>query len=88
MITCFKCKRELEEVSDIGEMVRSYDGNDFCFCKKCQQELAQIAEIIPKNLATLPDEEEDCSYVLDDLREAYAFADEGIYPIGDWCDWL
>ncbi|MEA4805809.1 hypothetical protein [Acetobacterium wieringae] len=47
-----------------------------------------MAEIIPKNLATLPDEEEDCSYVLDDLREAYAFADEGIYPIGDWCDWL
>lgn len=83
MITCFKCKKKLEEVWDIGEIIRSYDGNDLCFCKKCQQELAQMAEVIPKDLVSLPEEEEDCSYVLDDLRECYAFTDEGIYPIGD-----
>lgn len=44
MIICYRCKKEIQEVSDIGEIVRSLDGNDFCFCKKCSEELKEMDE--------------------------------------------
>lgn len=42
MIICYKCKKEIQKVSDIGEIVRSYDGDDFCFCKECSEELKEM----------------------------------------------
>ena len=44
MILCYKCKKEIQEVSDIGEIIRSLDGSDFCFCKKCSEELKKLDE--------------------------------------------
>lgn len=45
MIQCYKCKKELMEVCEIGEIIRSYDGNDFCFCKECKKELEELDKI-------------------------------------------
>jgi len=45
MITCYKCKKEIQKVSDIGEIVRSYDGDDFCFCLECSEELKEMDRI-------------------------------------------
>lgn len=42
MIICYKCKKEIQKVSDIGEIIRSYDGDDFCFCKECSEELKEM----------------------------------------------
>lgn len=109
MIICYKCKRNITEVSDIGRIVRSMDGNDFCFCQCCTQELdssitdADLADIDSSDeqeraqqIINTPivcntvdkieyeDEYEDCSWVMDDLRDSYAFADEGIYPGDAW----
>lgn len=44
MIKCYKCGKELQEVHEIGEIVRSYDGADFCFCQNCTQEFAREDE--------------------------------------------
>lgn len=44
MIICYSCKKEIQEVSDIGEIVRSLDGDDFCFCKKCSEEFKRMDE--------------------------------------------
>lgn len=44
MIICYSCKKEIQKVSDIGEIVRSLDGDDFCFCKKCSEELKELNE--------------------------------------------
>ena len=41
MIRCYKCQKELHEVKEIGEIIRSYDGEDFCFCQKCQTEFEE-----------------------------------------------
>ena len=44
MIRCYKCGKELNEVKEIGEIIRSYDGEDFCFCKECTEELHAMDE--------------------------------------------
>lgn len=44
MIICYQCKKLIEEVRDIGEIVRSLDGNDFCFCKACSEEQKKMNE--------------------------------------------
>ena len=46
MIRCYKCGKELQEVHEIGEIVRSYDGADFCFCQNCKEEFEREDEAI------------------------------------------
>ncbi len=46
MIKCYKCGKELQEVYEIGEIVRSCDGADFCFCQNCKDELEREDEAI------------------------------------------
>ena len=108
MIICYKCKKDITEVNDIGRIVRSHDGNDFCFCKCCTHELNTMTDIDISNMVLADEQErvqqiintpvvcntvdkieyedeyEDCSWVMDDLRDSYAFADEGIYPGDAW----
>ncbi len=41
MITCLKCGKEIHFVNEIGEIIRSYDGNDMCLCPECSKDFKE-----------------------------------------------